>query len=153
VIVLDSLGADGGRAEIGLPALGGLYFRGGTPNGDKGPAHDLLRERDLRNADLLEAVRHLATFRDKRGYRQNVDFRHLGAEELGSVYESLLELVPATEPGPRFVLRSVSGNDRKTTGSCELSTGETQPIRSITAATCLMRSPHASATLTPTSSN
>jgi N-6 DNA Methylase len=117
VIVLNSLGADGGRPEIGLPALGGLYFRGGTPNGDDGPACDLLRDRELRNADLLEAVRHLATFFDKRGYRQNVDFRHLGAEELGSVYESLLELVPATEPGPRFVLRSVSGNERKTTGS------------------------------------
>jgi hypothetical protein len=117
VIVLDSLGADGGRPEIGLPALGGLYFRGGTPNGDKGPAHDLLRDCELRNADLLEAIRHLATFFDKRGYRQNVDFRHLGAEELGSVYESLLELVPATGPGPRFVLRGVSGNERKTTGS------------------------------------
>lgn len=117
VIVLDSLGADGGRPEIALPALGGLYFRAGIPNGDDGPAPDLLRDCELRNADLLGAIRHLATFRDKRGYRQNVDFRHLGAEELGSVYESLLELVPATEPGPRFVLRVVSGNERKTTGS------------------------------------
>ena len=117
VVVLDSLGADGGRPEIGLPALGGLYFRAGTPNGDNGPAPDLLRDCELRNADLLEAIRHLATFRDKRGYLQNVDFRHLGAEELGSVYESLLELVPATEPGPRFLLQAVSGNERKTTGS------------------------------------
>jgi Eco57I restriction-modification methylase len=117
VVVLDALGADGGLPEIGLPALGGLYFRAGTPNGDHGPAPDLLRDCELRNADLLEAVRHLATFRDKRRYLQNVDFRHLGAEELGSVYESLLELVPATEPGPRFVLRIVSGHERKTTGS------------------------------------
>ena len=117
VVVLNSLGADGGCPEIGLPPLGGLYFRGGTPNGENGPARDLLRDCELRNADLLEAIRYLATFRDKRGYRQNVDFRHLGAEELGSVYESLLELVPATEPGPRFVLRAVSGNERKTTGS------------------------------------
>ena len=115
--VLDALGADGGRPEIGLPALGGLYFRAGAPNGDHGPAPDLLRDYQLRNADLLEAVRHLATFRDKRWYLQNVDFRHLGAEELGSVYESLLELVPATEPGPRFFLRPVTGNERKTTGS------------------------------------
>ena len=115
VIVFDA----GRRGPTGdrTACLGGLYFRGGTPNGDNGPSHDLLRECGLRNVDLLEAVRHLATFRDKRGYRQIVDFRHLGAEELGSVYESLLELVPATEPGPRFTLRPVSGNARKKTGS------------------------------------
>jgi hypothetical protein len=117
VLVIDSLGADDGRSEIALPPLGGLYFRAGTPDGDQGSGPGLLRGCELRNADLLEAVRHLATFRDKRGYRQNVDFQHLGAEELGSVYESLLELVPATEPELRFVLRAVSGNERKTTGS------------------------------------
>jgi hypothetical protein len=117
VVVLDALGSDGGQPEVGLPALGGLFFRASTQDGDHDIKPDLLRGCQLRNADLLEAVRHLATFRDRRGYRQNVDFRHLGAEELGSIYESLLELVPATEPGPRFVLRPVAGNERKTTGS------------------------------------
>src|SRR5690606_25198537 len=55
------------------------------------------------------------------GRPRDVDFQHLGAEELGSVYESLLELEPYADTNgtePRFKLREkVSGNDRKTTGS------------------------------------
>ena len=48
-----------------------------------------------------------------------VDYRNLGAEELGSIYESLLELVPRTATVDRHVraLEAVAGNDRKTTGS------------------------------------
>src|SRR5208283_4419971 len=47
-----------------------------------------------------------------------VDYRNLGAEELGSIYESLLELFPdinLREGG--FSLRAASGNERKSTGS------------------------------------
>ena len=47
-----------------------------------------------------------------------VDFAHLGAEELGSVYESLLELVPRYDPvSHAFSLETLAGNDRKTSGS------------------------------------
>ena len=43
---------------------------------------------------------------------------HLGAEELGSIYESLLELVPRHDPTRHvFSLQTLAGNDRKTTGS------------------------------------
>ncbi|WBB52372.1 DNA methyltransferase [Verrucosispora sp. WMMD573] len=49
---------------------------------------------------------------------QPVDYRNLGAEELGSVYESLLELDPRVNLDDRaFHLLNVKGNDRKTTGS------------------------------------
>ena len=47
-----------------------------------------------------------------------VDYRNLGAEELGSVYESLLELIPRVDLADMtFRLETTAGNDRKTTGS------------------------------------
>ena len=50
--------------------------------------------------------------------RRLVDFAHLGAEELGSIYESLLELVPRLDPTTHtFTLETLAGNDRKTSGS------------------------------------
>jgi type I restriction-modification system DNA methylase subunit len=52
------------------------------------------------------------------GGRRPVDFRNLGAEELGSVYESLLELHPKIERGTAaFTLSTAAGHERKTTGS------------------------------------
>lgn len=49
---------------------------------------------------------------------RSVDYRHLDAEELGSVYESLLELEPKHSATDRsFELIEVAGNSRKTTGS------------------------------------
>ena len=47
-----------------------------------------------------------------------VDFGNLGSEELGSVYESLLELHPRidTDEGP-FTLAVAAGHERKSTGS------------------------------------
>jgi hypothetical protein len=47
-----------------------------------------------------------------------VDYRNLGSEELGSVYESLLELNPTMElDAGVFSLSTVAGNQRKTSGS------------------------------------
>ena len=71
----------------------------------------------LANHDMLTAMRALAyTERDKALHR--VDFANLGPEELGSVYESLLELHPRIEAGAgRFRLLSVAVNERKSTGS------------------------------------
>ncbi|CAG0998738.1 hypothetical protein ARNL5_03900, partial [Anaerolineae bacterium] len=49
---------------------------------------------------------------------RSVDYRNLGPEELGSVYESLLELHPQINvPARRFALATAGGNERKTTGS------------------------------------
>ncbi|MGP3920442.1 Eco57I restriction-modification methylase domain-containing protein [Nonomuraea sp. 10N515B] len=122
VMVIKALGADEGLPELGLPGLGGLFFRTADSPSELGdhPFPDQLVWCDLPNENFLTAVRKMSTVRAKDGRPRDVDFQHLGAEELGSVYESLLELVPyATSNGnPRFELREkVSGNDRKLTGS------------------------------------
>ncbi|MET9227212.1 DNA methyltransferase [Lentzea sp. NPDC003310] len=110
-VVLDALGDENGRPELGLPGLGGLF--------DDTEADDPLRGLSLANADLLDAVRHLSRVRDgDSGRLRRVDYRHMGAEELGSIYESLLELVPKHSAVDRtFELIDRLGNDRKKTGS------------------------------------
>ncbi|QNP69615.1 N-6 DNA methylase [Streptomyces roseirectus] len=110
-IVLDALGTEGGRPELGLPGLGGLFSHK--------EADAPLEGLRLSNESLLAAVRHLAQVRDPGARRwRAVDYRHLDAEELGSVYESLLELEPKHSATDRsFELIEVAGNSRKTTGS------------------------------------
>ena len=47
-----------------------------------------------------------------------MDFRNLGAEELGGIYESLLELDPRYDPAAgTFTLAAAAGNERKASGS------------------------------------
>ena len=122
-MVIAALGSDNGLPELALPGLGGLFFRvSDDRRGLTGePRPDQLLRCTLPNNALLTAVRKMCTVRDKDGRPRDVDFQHLGAEELGSVYESLLELEPYADTNgtePRFKLREkVSGNDRKTTGS------------------------------------
>ncbi|MFD6095260.1 Eco57I restriction-modification methylase domain-containing protein [Nocardiopsis flavescens] len=114
-LVLDALGGNGdhrnGRPEIGVPALGGLFT--------DAEADTPLRGLKLNNETLLEAFRHLAQVRDTESRRWRVvDYRNLDAEELGSIYESLLELVPKYNVSDlTFTLQDLAGNDRKTTGS------------------------------------
>ncbi|MGV9844514.1 Eco57I restriction-modification methylase domain-containing protein [Streptomyces fungicidicus] len=110
-IVLTALGEEKGRPELGLPGLGGLFN-----DTDMDAA---LRSLKLSNEALLTAVRHLSQVRDgSSGRWRAVDYRHLDAEELGSVYESLLELEPKYSTAERtFTLIEVAGNTRKTTGS------------------------------------
>ncbi|MEU6024825.1 DNA methyltransferase [Micromonospora sp. NPDC047134] len=111
-LVLNALGDENGRPELGLPGLGGLFDR--DPVADK-PLDDL----SLSNEYLLTAVRHLSQVRDPGSRRwRSVDYRNLDAEELGSIYESLLELVPNPCLAERtFELVEMKGNTRKTTGS------------------------------------
>ena len=81
-ILFRSLSA--GAPPLGLSALGGLF------------ASDQCATLDsalIRNASLLEAVRALAYFRSGASLVR-VNYRDMGTEELGSVYESLLELHP-----------------------------------------------------------
>ena len=107
--VLDALGRSGGEPRLGLPGLGGLFSN---------TAADVLAGCRLPNTALLSAVRSLSVVQPKGEPRRVVDFAHLGAEELGSVYESLLELLPRYDPvSHAFSLETLAGNDRKTSGS------------------------------------
>ncbi|MBY8855414.1 N-6 DNA methylase [Nocardia sp. CA2R105] len=110
-IVLDALGDENGRPELGLPGLGGIF--------DDTEADAPLRGLSLSNEYLLAAVRHLAQVRDTGSRRlRAVDYQHLDAEELGSIYESLLERIPRHSAAERtFELVVLAGNERKTTGS------------------------------------
>ncbi|MEU9322829.1 DNA methyltransferase [Streptomyces canus] len=109
-LVLDALGKEEGLPELGLPGLGGLF--------DDDPADAPLRGLSLANAHLLAAVRHLAVVRDTEAQRwRTVDYRTLDAEELGAIYESLLDLVPEPNADRTFELVPRAGNERKKTGS------------------------------------
>lgn len=108
-LVVTGLGSPGGLPALGLPALGGFLFGPtSTPELDRS---------ELSNRSLLEAVRSLALIQD-RGVSLPVDFRNLGSEELGSIYESLLAYHPEVHPDAGwFKLASAAGSERKTTGS------------------------------------
>lgn len=109
-IVIEGLGREGGRPELALTGLGGLF--------EHGPA-DVLTGAQLGNDALLAAVRHLSVIQPVGGGpKRTVDYRNLGAEELGGIYESLLEFVPRYDPVNRaFTLESLVGNERKTSGA------------------------------------
>lgn len=98
-----------GCPELGLPALGSfLWSRDAIPD---------LAECEMANCDLLDAVRALYLVEHK-SVRRTVDYKNLGPEELGSVYESLLELHPELNvSASTFALRTAAGHERKTTGS------------------------------------
>ncbi|NKS16897.1 N-6 DNA methylase [Rhodococcus hoagii] len=117
-LVLRGLGGEG-IAQLAVPALGGLFDPSPRePNLTGQPFPDLILGAEIANTDFLAAIRALGWV-SVRGQRiQPVDYRHLGAEELGSVYESLLELVPRLDLAEHtFTLEQVAGNERKTTGS------------------------------------
>ncbi|MFL1375849.1 Eco57I restriction-modification methylase domain-containing protein [Nocardiopsis protaetiae] len=110
-MVLDALGDEDGRPELGLVGLGGLF----TPTEEDEP----LRGAALSNEVLLRAVRGLSRVRDAdTGRRRKVAFRTLSSRELGAVYESLLESTPEHCPADlSFRLVHRAGNTRKMTGA------------------------------------
>ncbi|MBB5691868.1 N-6 DNA methylase [Roseomonas alkaliterrae] len=102
----------GGERRLGLPALGGLFAPGLLPT---------LEAARLPNRAFLSALYRLGWISDGAGMAP-VNWQAMETEELGSVYESLLELQPQlAEDGRRLVFAShaaeVRGNQRKTTGS------------------------------------
>ncbi|MDD4027395.1 MAG: N-6 DNA methylase, partial [Candidatus Shapirobacteria bacterium] len=98
-----------GNVALGLPALGSFLFRAESTQD--------LADAALANSDLLSTIRFLC-YTQKNNIFQPINYRNLGPEELGSVYESLLEMHPDInlEAG-FFKLNIVSGSERKTTGS------------------------------------
>jgi hypothetical protein len=82
----------------------------------------LTAETRMANADLLAAIRALALYHDPESRTlRRVNYGALDVEELGSVYEALLDYrpviahAPAGSPDVRFDL--IPGTERKTTGS------------------------------------
>jgi hypothetical protein len=110
-LIFNALGDERGLPRLGLAGLGGIYDDTGTDQ--------ILRDLELSNEHLLAAVKSLARVYDKSARRwRRVDYQNLGAEELGSIYESLLELVPKWSKEERkFLLDVMAGNERKSTGS------------------------------------
>ncbi|UIJ44868.1 N-6 DNA methylase [Sphingomonas cannabina] len=104
-------GLEHGEKLLGLPALGGLFTRGETLD---------LDDAKLPNRAFLRAIFNLSWLIED-GRRVRVNWRDMATEELGSVYEGLLELVPVREEhGRRFGFAEADeskGNARKTSGS------------------------------------
>ncbi|MCM3554857.1 N-6 DNA methylase [Janibacter melonis] len=109
-LVWASLARPEGRPELGLVGIGGLYDTGEL---------DVFAGCELSNEALLAAVRSLSLVNERgSGVTRVVDYRALDSEELGSIYESLLEFVPRWDVAERtYRLGSGAGNTRKTTGS------------------------------------
>ena len=81
-----------------------------------------LQECLISNKLLLECVRNMNEFRDEKKNLVNINYRSLDVEELGSVYEGLLELHPVIENMETSNPAQINftfheGTDRKTTGS------------------------------------
>jgi len=101
-----------GQPTLALPALGGLFAEDRLPH---------LETARLRNSAFMEALYRLSWLDQKNGMVP-VNWRAMETEELGSVYESLLELQPQLgDDGKTLLFASEAaeqkGNQRKTTGS------------------------------------
>ena len=111
-----------GQPLLGQPELGGLFAADQCPHLDA--AH-------LGNRFLYKALFHLGWFPSGHSLVR-INYRDMDTEELGSVYESLLELVPVVqvehrpwrfaflgdpEPGSEPAQEKQRGSARKTTGS------------------------------------
>lgn len=114
VRVMDRL--EVGDPSLALPGLGSYLWRPEALEHLRGTRRTELPACDLPNEALYGALRALCVLTDGNT-RRKVDWRSLAAEELGSLYESLMELDPRVEDGPRFVLHGAQGNERKTSGS------------------------------------
>lgn len=97
------------NSPLGLPGLGGLFDTKQCPN---------LQTCELDNRYLLRAIKAIGWF-ETGGTLTRVNYRDLNTEELGSVYEGLLELHPrlsrwaascssATAPPPAAIARQLA---------------------------------------------
>ncbi len=118
-----------GDDELGVPCYNGMLF-----DSDR---LEWVSESECYNNDLLDAIEDL-TLIEHEGTRQRISYADLGVEEIGSVYESLLEFTPklATEV-IKLEDRAVShgefylddrGTERKETGSYYTDPGLVQEL-------------------------
>ena len=103
-----------GEELLALPALGGLFTEDQCPD---------LMDVNLTNADLLHAMR-LMRWAKLQGVVSRIDYANMNTEELGSLYEGLLELVPVVKfvndhdrHSFTFDFAQGNANERKSSGS------------------------------------
>ena len=102
-------------AKLGIQALGGSLFN---------PSDlEILKDSKLKNQDLLQALDFIGRFQDENRNMVRVNYEALDVEELGSVYEALLDYQPKfqtstdTDQFKDFGFYFSEGTERKTTGS------------------------------------
>jgi hypothetical protein len=130
-----------GAPQLGVFGYDGMLFADGQtplldglPSSSQGEGTGMGIRRACRNSDLLYAIRAL-TLIEREGVLQRISYADLGVEELGSIYESLLDFNPRVSTAPEDVDASASlstggrpvpantffldprGAERKTTGS------------------------------------
>ena len=102
-----------GESELGLPALGGLFDEGNLP---------IANCARIPNSSFMKSLYKLSWISDRKSNIVPVNWKAMETEELGSVYESLLELQPRLgDDGKHLTFASdiseTKGNQRKITGS------------------------------------
>jgi hypothetical protein len=108
--VTAKLGSDTGCPELALPPLGSFLWSAAQSTPD-------LLDSLISNRHFLEAIQAIAFVQDGN-VRRAVDYKNLGSEELGSVYQGLLEMHPRINADAgSFELDTAAGNERKTSGS------------------------------------
>ncbi len=110
-----------GVPELGVNAFDGLLFASG--------AEQFLSGAKCRNTALMNAIRSLTwTVPEAKGHgRQRISYADLSVEEIGAIYESLLDYRPMITEGfseiggrerrPGEFVLDPEGSERKTTGS------------------------------------
>lgn len=104
-----------GCPGLGLPALGGLFRSDYCPD---------LSSAEIANEDILRAVKAITYFHSRQSLTR-INYRDMGTEEFGSVYESLLELQPILDvkTSPWTFGFVNEGSNKKSKGSKRKLTG------------------------------
>lgn len=98
----------------GLPL--GIYPLGGELFSESAIYN--IRKSMLSNRVLLECIRNLNEFEDEQKNRVLINYRSLDVEELGSIYEGLLELSPVIiSEGNNYRFSYEKGSERSSSGS------------------------------------
>lgn len=108
-VIMNVLCGNENSTQMALPALGSFLW-------SQDSIKDIVNC-EIENKNFLEAIRSIGFTVDNRILRP-IDYRNIDTEEFGSIFESLLELSPAIKSdSATFELKTLSGNERKTTGS------------------------------------
>jgi len=115
-----------GVRELGVFGYDGMLFEDLETLAEQEGHESLLAGRASRNSDLLRAIRAL-TLIERERVLQRISYADLGVEELGAIYESLLDFTPRVSTVPETIngreipansfFLDPRGKERKTTGS------------------------------------